>query len=131
MISPLGVAPLWGMPPSYPPDGGKVKGAIRLDTPSRAWHNRGMNKNTALATMITAYQGRIDRLAEYMIDYCDDPAIENSPDLITAMETLTPDDDITTLLEAIMPLNPDLGNNIAASAELCRSCYADIEVCDC
>lgn len=90
-----------------------------------------MNKNIALDLMITAYQGRIDDLAEYMIEYCDDPAIENSPELIDAMETLTPDAEITELLETIMPLNSELGDNIAAFAELCRSCYSDIDNCTC
>jgi hypothetical protein len=90
-----------------------------------------MNKNDALAAMIDAYQGRIDDLAKYMIDYCDDPAIENSPSLITAMETLAPDAEITALLETIMPLNADLGDNIAAYAELCRSCFSDLDNCDC
>lgn len=90
-----------------------------------------MNKNIArraLAVMIDAYQGDLDRLAEYMIDYCDDPAIENSPALIDAMEILAPDEEITALLETIDSINTDLA---AMIAELCRSCFSDIDNCDC
>jgi hypothetical protein len=97
-----------------------------------------MNKNAkdAIDTIILAHTS-IGGAATMICDYLDDPAAISSPTLINAMETLIneldePDNaDITAILELITPLNADLGEEIAMRAELCPTCFADIEVCDC
>lgn len=95
-----------------------------------------MNINDALAALITYLDAPLAEVAEIITDCSEGAALLDLDaarlmrDLFAAMPE-SDNLDITAITEYITAANADLGELIADQNELCPTCFADLDICDC
>jgi hypothetical protein len=96
-----------------------------------------MNVPTAIAVVLDAHAGDLENTAACMFDYLEDECAISSPTIIEAMEVIldacqiVETHDYLTLCDLLKRHNVPLANAFADTAELCRTCNCDLEVCVC